>query len=53
MTVPHDCESCSVSGGCTSRRTEEKDAEEISAGVYLVLCGVIIVLASLVVRWLL
>ena len=52
MTIPHDCGSCSVSGGCASRRTEEKDSEEIGAGIYLVLCGMIIVLASLVVRWL-
>jgi hypothetical protein len=52
MSVEHDCATCSQATGCTARRTEEKSAEEIKAGPYLVLCAVIIVAASLLWRWL-
>lgn len=52
MTAEHDCTACSQAGGCAARRTEEKNVEEISAAPYLVFCAIVIVLASLVVKWL-
>ncbi|MFH1113077.1 MAG: hypothetical protein V1792_04080 [Pseudomonadota bacterium] len=52
MTLDHNCGACSQAGGCTSRKTEEKNVEEISAAPYLIFCAVIIVVASVVVRWL-
>ena len=52
MTQPASCTQCSSSEGCTARHTEEKISEEIAAGPYLVLSGIIIVLASILVRWL-
>jgi hypothetical protein len=45
------CTNCSAAPGCTARHTEEKMTEEISAGAYLILAGVIVVLASLAFRF--
>lgn len=53
MTTERDCSACAQAGGCTARRTEEKNLEEISAAPYLAFCAAIIVLVSLAVRWLL
>ena len=47
------CEQCARAGGCTARHTEEKISEEISAGPYLVVSGIIIVVVSIIVRWML
>ncbi|MFH0822392.1 MAG: hypothetical protein V2B18_06540 [Pseudomonadota bacterium] len=52
MDEHHSCESCSASRGCTSRHTEEQQAEEIGAGAFLLIAGVIIVLLSAVFKWL-
>ena len=43
------CESCS---GCTARHTDEKAMEEIKAGPYLLFAAVMVVLLSLLFRWL-
>ncbi len=43
------CEKCT---GCTSRHTEEKAIEEIKAGPYLFFAAVMVVIASLMVKWL-
>lgn len=52
--VPDDpvrmCQDCHA--GCTSRRTDKSTEEEIGAGPYLLLGAILIVLASLAVRWL-
>ena len=44
----HDCQA-----GCTSRRTQDSTDEEINAGPYLIFSAIVIVLASLAIRWLL
>jgi hypothetical protein len=46
----HDCTSCA--GGCAERHTEEKSLEEASAAPYLLLAAILIVLVSLLVKWL-
>jgi hypothetical protein len=51
MDHEHNCDACSASG-CTSRHTEEKVAEEIKAGPYLLLAAILIILASVLYRWL-
>lgn len=51
MTMEHKCESCSA--GCTSRQTDQKTMEEVSAAPYLLAAGVIIVIVSILYRWLL
>jgi hypothetical protein len=50
MTTDHECSSCST--GCTSRRHEEGTREEVSAAPYLLFAGIIILVASVVYRWL-
>jgi hypothetical protein len=52
MTEEHDCTACSF-GGCTAGKTDESTAQEISSGVYLLVASVVIVIASLAVKWLL
>ena len=52
MTLEHNCGACSQSTGCTARKTEEKNAEEISAAPYLAFSAAIIILASILVKWL-
>ncbi len=53
--VPDDpvrvCSDCQA--GCTSRRTQASTDEEINAGPYLVFAAVVIILASLAIKWLL
>ena len=44
-------EGCSCSAGCTARHTEDKMAEEISAGPYLIASGIVIVILSIVLKW--
>jgi hypothetical protein len=46
---PHLCEACT--GGCTERHTDEKIAEEVSAGPYLLLCAVLILVVSVLIKW--
>jgi hypothetical protein len=48
VRVCHDCQA-----GCTSRKTQDSTDEEIKAGPYLVFSAIVIVLASLAIRWLL
>lgn len=52
MTTERDCSACSQAGGCASRRTEQKDLEEVSAAPFLLFAALLIILVSLVVRWL-
>jgi hypothetical protein len=52
MTLEHNCGACSQTTGCAARKTDEKNAEEINAAPYLIFCAVVIVIASVVVRWL-
>ncbi len=51
MAEEHSCADCK--SGCAARHTEERTAEEIQAGPYLLFAAIAIVLVSLVVRWLL
>jgi len=50
MNQEHDCGACSA--GCTAQRTEEKTNQEISAGPYLVIAAVAVILFSLAFKWL-
>ncbi|MGB9616293.1 MAG: hypothetical protein ACP5M0_13295 [Desulfomonilaceae bacterium] len=50
MTEGHSCESCSA--GCASRHTDQKTMEEVSAAPYLLAAGAIILIASVLYRWL-
>ncbi|HTY23655.1 MAG TPA: hypothetical protein VMC85_11025 [Desulfomonilaceae bacterium] len=50
MADEHLCDACSA--GCTARRTDEKTAEEISAGPYLLVAAITVILFSLALRWL-
>jgi hypothetical protein len=50
MTDEHNCDACSA--GCTARRTDEKTVEEVSAGPYLVVAALAIILLSLAFKWL-
>ena len=50
MMEEHKCESCSA--GCTSRQTDQKTMEEVSAAPYLLAAGAIILIASVLYRWL-
>ncbi len=43
------CSECTT--GCTARHTEQKISEEVSAGPYLVLAGIVIVLVSIALKW--
>ncbi|MBI5572865.1 MAG: hypothetical protein HY914_23175 [Desulfomonile tiedjei] len=50
MAQDHSCVDCK--SGCAARHTEERTAEEIQAGPYLLFAAAAIVLLSLAVRWL-
>jgi hypothetical protein len=50
MIHEHGCENCEA--GCTGRHNAEERSEEVKAGPYLLLGGALILLASIVVRWL-
>ncbi len=52
MTLDHNCGACSQNTGCTARKTEEKNAEEIGAAPYLIFSAAVIVVASLAIKWL-
>ena len=49
MDAEHKCDSCS---GCTARHTDEHVSEEVSAAPYLLFAAVVVVLASIAVKWL-
>jgi hypothetical protein len=49
MTQEHDCRACSA--GCTAQRSDEKANEEISAGPYLLIAAVAVILFSLAFKW--
>jgi hypothetical protein len=49
MTVERSCSDCSA--GCSARHTEEKVSEEVAAGPYLAFAGVVIVLVSILLKW--
>jgi hypothetical protein len=61
--MAHECGSCScscagaqgaqASQGCADRLDDARRQEEIGAAPYLIFAGVIVVLASLLVKWLL
>ncbi len=48
---PRLCESCTA-GGCTERHTDEKIAEEVNAGPYVLFCAVLILVLSALIKWL-
>jgi hypothetical protein len=48
MVSEHKCERCNA--GCTGRHNEEERLEEIRVGPYLVFCGILIVLISMLIR---
>ena len=50
MSDEHNCNACSA--GCEAGRTDEKTVEEVSAGPYLIIAALAIVLLSLGFRWL-
>ncbi len=50
VSEDHKCESCSA--GCTSQQTDQKTMEEVSAAPYLLAAGAIILIASVLYRWL-
>jgi hypothetical protein len=43
------CDGCT---GCTARHTEEKAVEEMQAGPYLAFAAVMVIIISLLVKWL-
>ncbi|MGO8822704.1 MAG: hypothetical protein ACLQT6_03245 [Desulfomonilaceae bacterium] len=50
MIHEHGCENCEA--GCTGRHNAEQRSEDVKAGPYLLLAGALILVASIVVRWL-
>jgi hypothetical protein len=51
MNEDNPCRSCAT--GCAARQTDQRESEEIAAGSYLIISGVIIVVVSVIVGWLL
>jgi len=49
MVYEYKCKNCSA--GCTGRHDAEERAEEIKAGPYLISCGILIVLLSIIMKW--
>ncbi len=43
------CDGCT--GGCTERHTDEKIAEEVNAGPYVLFCAVLILVLSALIKW--
>ncbi len=50
MTQGQSCERCSASTGCTARHTDQRVSEEVAAGPYLLIAGVIIVVFSVILK---
>ena len=50
--MSHDAPSCDRCTGCTARHSEEKAAEEVQAGPYLFFAAIVVVLVSVLVKWL-
>ncbi len=50
MSDEHNCSACST--GCAARRDDEKTVEEVSAGPYLVVAALTIIILSLLFKWL-
>ncbi len=50
MTGLHDCGNCG--GGCTDRHTPTQMNEEISAGPYLLLAGILFIIISAAIKYL-
>ncbi len=50
MIYEHGCEKCDA--GCTGRHNAEQRSEEIKAGPYLLLSGALILVISVIVKWL-
>jgi hypothetical protein len=46
------CDKCGMAAGCTSRHTDEKAIEEASAAPYLAFAAVVLVVLSILVKWL-
>jgi len=44
------CDGCT--GGCTERHTDEKIAEEVNAGPYVLFCALLILVLSALIKWL-
>lgn len=49
MPANHDCGNCG--GGCTDRHTPDQMNEEIKAGPYLLLAGVLLIVMSAAFRY--
>lgn len=49
--MSHDAPSCDRCTGCTGRHTEEKADEEIQAAPYLLFAAIVVVLVSILVKW--
>ena len=49
MVYEYKCENCSA--GCTGRHDAEEREEEIKAGPYLIFCGILIVILSIIMKW--
>ena len=50
--MDHDSKLCDgCASGCQARHTDKQKAEEVSAGPYLLLSAIIIVLLALLFRW--
>jgi hypothetical protein len=47
-----DAPSCEKCTGCTARHTEEKALEEAKAGPYLLFAAVMVVIVSVLLKWL-
>ncbi len=50
MIHEQGCENCNA--GCTGRHNAEQRGEEISGGFYLLLFGALILVTSVMVKWL-
>jgi hypothetical protein len=52
MTIPKSCsDCCSSSPGCSAGRTAGRTEEEISSGLPLLFAAVVLILVSVVVKW--
>jgi hypothetical protein len=47
-----DIPTCDGCAGCTGRHSEEKAIEEMQAGPYLLYAAIVVVIVSVLVKWL-
>jgi hypothetical protein len=46
------CEKCGLGSGCAARHTDERAIEEASAAPYLVFAAIVLVILSVLIKWL-